>query len=121
MSSALETFRAQREAVEQVHARLAEVGELVRSLRGQIDAVAQDRSFRDLVRDERDLLERAAQMISEVRRLREQEFARCWRGVWRRRLAGVVLSLAASGLFGAGYVWASRPYEVLGGHVKTGH
>ena len=37
MSSALDAFRAQREAVEQVHARLHEVTELVHTLRAQID------------------------------------------------------------------------------------
>ena len=42
MSNALDAFRAQREAVEQVHARLTEVGELLRALQGQVDAVAQN-------------------------------------------------------------------------------
>jgi hypothetical protein len=111
MSSALDAFRALREAVEQVRVRLGEIAELVRNIHAQIDAVTQDRAFRELVQDERDLLERAERMISEVRRLREQELARFWPGVWRRWIAAVVFSLAASASFGAGYVWAVRPLE----------
>ena len=111
MSSALEAFRAQREAVEHVHARLGEVADLVRSLQSQIDAIVQNQAFREFVHDERDLITRAARTFAEVRRLREQELARFWPGVWRRWIAALLLSLAASGAFGAGYVWVSRPYE----------
>lgn len=49
MSSALETFRAQREAAEQVHARLKEVTELLRVATGQMQAVARDDEFRKLL------------------------------------------------------------------------
>jgi hypothetical protein len=64
-----------------------------------------------LVQDERDLLEPAERMILEVRRLREQEPGGFWPGVWRRWIAPVILSLVASASFGAGYIWAIRPFE----------
>jgi hypothetical protein len=111
MSSALDAFRAQREAVEQVHARLVEVGGLVQQLQNQIDAMGQDRAFRDVLRDESHWLERAERAIVEVRRLREQESARFWPGVWKRWAAAVVLSVVTLTAFGAGYAWASRPYD----------
>ena len=40
MESALETFRAQREAADQVHARVTEVAQLLEQLTRQVDAVA---------------------------------------------------------------------------------
>jgi hypothetical protein len=111
MSSALEAFRAQREAVEQVRARLGEVSELVRTVQSQIDAITQDRTFRDVLRDEANWLERAERAIAEARRLREHELARFWPGVWRRWAAAVALTIATLVAFGAGHAWASRPYE----------
>jgi hypothetical protein len=86
MSSALDAFRAQRDAIEQVHARLDGVATLVRALRTDIEAIGQDRAFRDVLRDEATWLERAERTIAEVRRLREQELSRFWPGVWRRGL-----------------------------------
>lgn len=111
MSSALDVFRAQREAVEQVHARLMEVGDLIRKLQSQIDTLAQDRAFRDALKGESHWLERAERMITEVRRLRQQELARFWPGVWRRWAAATVLSVGTLMSFGAGFAWAGRPYE----------
>jgi hypothetical protein len=111
MSSALDAFRAQREAVEQVHARLNEVAELVHTLRAQIDGLSQDRAFREVLRDEASWLQRAERMMAEVRHLREQELSRFWPGVWRRWMAAVALSLATLGSFGAGHALASRPHD----------
>lgn len=45
MSSALETFRAQREAAEQVHAILKEVTDLLRGVSGQMQAIVGDDGF----------------------------------------------------------------------------
>jgi len=112
MSNALDAFRAQREAVEQVHAQLAEVADLIRALQAQIDAVGQDRAFREVLGNEAALLERAERVIAEARRLREQELARFWPGVWKRWAAAVLLSVVTLASVGAGYAWTSRPYDV---------
>lgn len=111
MSSALDAFRAQRDAVDQVHARLVEVAELVRNVQAQIGAIGQDRGFRDVLQDEQNWLARAERMIAGVKSLREQELRRFWPGVWRRWVVAVAFGLAALASFGAGYVWANRPYE----------
>ena len=50
-------------------------------------------------------------MRAEVRRLREQELARFWPAVWRRWAAAVVLSFVTMASLGAGFAWASRPYD----------
>jgi hypothetical protein len=111
MSNALDAFRAQRDAVEQVHARLKEVTELVHALRAQIEALGQDQAFREVLRNEATWLDRAERTIAEVRRLREQELSRFWPGVWRRWMAAVALSLATLASFGAGHALASRPQD----------
>ena len=111
MSNALDAFRAQREAVEQVHTRLTEVGELLRSLQSQVDAVAQNQSLRDLLKGERTWLERTERTLAEVRSFREQEMRRFWPGVWRRWLVAVLFALAAAVASGAGYAAWIRPHE----------
>jgi hypothetical protein len=109
MSSALETFRAQREIAEQVHARLTEVTELLRGVTGQMQAVARDDEFRKLLAEEQVWLTRSTQLVGELRRLRESEMAQFWPWVWRRWAMAMVLS-AMTALGGvAGYVWAIRP------------
>lgn len=111
MSSALEAFRAQREAVEDVRARLQEVGELLRALKGQADALAQDDALRRVLRDEQTWLARAEQTVAHVRAFREEEMRRFWPGVWRRWAIALVFALGSAAAFGAGYAWSTRPDE----------
>jgi hypothetical protein len=111
MASALDAFRAQREAVDQVHARLTEVAALVRSVQGQVDAIAHDHGLREVLRDEQTWLERTQRTIADVRAFREQEMRRFWPAVWRRWAVAVVFALAAAATFGSGYAWASHPDE----------
>ena len=111
MSGALDAFRAQREAVEQVHARLAEVAELVRSLQAQVESIGRDQQLREVLRHEQNWLERAERFVAEVRAFREEELRRFWPAVWRRWLIAVAFALAAAAAFGAGHVWATRPHE----------
>jgi hypothetical protein len=49
MSSALNAFRAQRDEVEQIHARLTQVVELLRAIRSEAHAIAQDEALRKLL------------------------------------------------------------------------
>ena len=109
MSSALDAFRAQREAAEQIHARLTEVTELLRGVTGQVQAVVRDDEFRKLLLEEQVWLTRSTQLVAELRRLRESEMAQFWPWVWRRWAMAMVLSAATA--FGGvvGYVWAIRP------------
>ena len=111
MSSALDTFRAQREAVDQVHARLTEVANLVGRLQAQVDAIAQNQAFRQVLRDEELWLEGARHTVAEVRAFREDEMRRFWPAVWRRWIAAMAFALLSLVGFGAGYVWAARPRE----------
>jgi hypothetical protein len=84
MESSLDTFRAQREAADQVHARLTEVSQLLNQVQSQVDAVAGNGDLRAVLRDEHDWLRQAQKLLADVRYFREQERLRFWPGVWRR-------------------------------------
>jgi|CXWK01.1.fsa_nt_gi hypothetical protein len=111
MSSALKAFRAQRDEAEQIHARLTQVVELLRAIRSEVNVLAQDESLRKLLQEEQTWLVCTKDLISEARHFRETEARRFWPAVWRRWAVAVVFALAAAVAFGAGHVWASRPYE----------
>jgi hypothetical protein len=111
MSSALDAFRAQREAAEQIHARLTEVADLLRAIRSEANAIAQDERLRTLLQEEQTWLLRTQDLIRQVQYFRELETSRFWPAMWRRWVVAAVFALAAAAAFGAGHVWASRPYE----------
>ena len=52
MSSALDVFRAQREAADAVHARLTGVATLLRCIREETHAFANNEAFRKLLQEE---------------------------------------------------------------------
>jgi hypothetical protein len=101
MESALDTFRAQREAADQVHARLAEVAELLSQIKTQVDSVAGNAELRAVLRDERDRLRQAQQLLADVRYFREQERLRFWPGMWRRWAIALTFALASAAIAGA--------------------
>ena len=110
MESALDTFRAQREAADQVHARLTEVAQLIEQLTKEVDAVTGNTELRAVLRDERDWLSQAQQLLAEVRHFREQERLRFWPGVWRRWALAATFALASAAAAGAGYAWVAQFY-----------
>ena len=112
MSSALDAFRAQREAVEQVHARLTEVPDLFRWLQEQVDAIAQNQPFatwpagraepgwsEPSARSARSELPAKRSCVDSGRPSGDDGPSRC------------VCALASAAACGAGYAWAARPYE----------
>ena len=109
MPNALDTFRAQRDAADQVHARLTEVAGLLDRLRTQVEAVAGNTELRAVLRDEQAWLARTQEVLANVRYFREQEVARFWPAVWRRWVVALVFALASATAAGAGYGWATRP------------
>jgi hypothetical protein len=111
MSSALDAFRAQREEAEQIHAQLTQVVELLRAIRLEAHALANDETLRKLLLEEQRWLMRTTDLISEVRHFRELEASRFWPAMWRRWVVAALFALGAAAAFGAGHVWASRPYE----------
>lgn len=110
MASAIDVFREQREAADQVQERLTEVSQLLGQLRQQANALAMNEELRKVLREEQDWLERAQRAVSEVRSFREEEMHRFWPGVVARWALAVVFALAAAAAAGAGYARVTEPY-----------
>lgn len=110
MPNALDAFRAQKEAAEHVHARLEETEHLLRSLREQVNALTADRALAELLQREHEWLRQFEATMDEVRRFRALEAQRFWPGVMRRWLLAFSLALLGAWAYGAGRVWATRPY-----------
>jgi hypothetical protein len=111
MPNALDTFRAQREAADHVHARLTEITDLLARLQSQVDAVTANAEMRALLQQEQSWLAQLQGAIGDVRRLREQERQRFWPGVWRRWVLALGFALASAAASGAAYAWVARPYQ----------
>ena len=110
MANALDAFRAQREAVDQMHARLGEVSDLLARLRAQVDGLALHKDLKETLRDEQMWLAKAQHTMQEIRRWREIESRRVWSPVlWRWWLA-VTFALISTWLAGAGYAWMTEPH-----------
>lgn len=124
MPNALDAFRAQREAADQVHARLMEVSQLLGQLRTQVDSIAGNAEFRAVLRDEQEWLRRAEKLVADVRYFREQERLRYWPGVWRRWALAVVFALASAAAAGVGYALVAGDrvtwFEVQRGELDPG-
>jgi hypothetical protein len=82
MANALDAFRAQKEAADQVHARLTEVAALLNRLRLEVNGLVTT-ELRDALREKQSLLTRA-ETIAVARHFREQEMVRFWPSIWRR-------------------------------------
>jgi len=110
MPSAIDVFREQREAADQVHERLTEISQLVGQLRQQVNALAMNEELRKVLREERDWLTSAQLVVSQVRSFRLEEMTRFWPGVLRRWALALVFALAAAGVAGASYARVTKPY-----------
>ena len=110
MASAMDVFREQREAADQVHERLTEISQLVGQLRQQVNALAMNEDLRNVLREERDWLTSAQLAVSQVRSFREEEMMRVWPGVVGRWALALVFALAAAGVAGATYARVTKPY-----------
>ncbi len=110
MPTAIDTFRAQREAADGVYARLTEVSQLLHDLRGQADALVHNDELQAVLHRECSWLDQAQRTIAEARRWRELEMRRFWPGVWRRWALALVFALASAAAAGAGYAAVTRPW-----------
>jgi hypothetical protein len=111
MPSAIETFRAQREAAEGIHGSLQEVSELLKHLRQEADAIARNDELRAVLQREESWLEQAERAVAEVREWREAEALRFWPGVARRWAVALILALMSAWTAGAGYAFVTKPWE----------
>jgi hypothetical protein len=110
MPSAIDVFREQREAADQVHERLTEISQLVGQLREQVNALAMNEELRKVLPEEHDWLASAQLTVSQVSSFREEEMTRFWSGVIARWALALVFALASAAAAGASYAWAAKPY-----------
>src|SRR5437879_1161584 len=103
MTSTLDAFRDQREAVEQVHVRLLEVAALLGRLREQVELLAGHQELRAVLQQEENWLRRLDRAIAEARAWREEEARRFWPGIIRRCALALIFALASAAAVGAGY------------------
>ena len=115
MGNALDAFRAQREAVDQLHARIAEISGLLALVRREVDALSGSEPLRTLLKVEVGWLEQTQRTVREVRAWREQEARRFWPGVVRRWAVAGLFALASAAVAAGSYAWVTHPYaEELG-------
>ena len=108
MPNAIEMFRAQRDAADQVHARLSDVASLLRELQAQVAALTGNRQLRDWLHEEQTLVARTEHLLAQVQYVREQEVHRYWPAIWRRWALAFAFALMSAWAAGAGYAWAAR-------------
>jgi hypothetical protein len=110
MPSAIDVFREQREAAEQLHTQVQEISALLDHMRQQVNALALNEDLRTVLRQEQDWLTRAQLAVSEVRSFREQDMLRFWPGAIRRWIVALLFALVSAAAAGAGYAWWTKPY-----------
>jgi len=108
MPSAIDVFREQREAADQVHARLTDIATLLGQVRQQVNGLALNQDLRAVLKQEESWLVRAQVAVSEVRSFREQDMLRFWPGVVRRWIVALVFALGSAAAAGAAYAWVTR-------------
>jgi hypothetical protein len=111
MANALDTFREQRAAAGQVYAALKETSELVRGLQSQVNALERIDELKTLLQQEDRWLHEAQRLVAEMQRLRDNEMRRLLPAAIRRWTLAVIFALASAIATGAGYGWATSPYQ----------
>ncbi len=111
MANALDEFRAQREAADQLYARLKETSALLQSIQSDVARLVDHKALRELLSEQAVWLEHAARAVKDVRALRDDDIRRFWPAMWKRWAVATAFALASAFAFGSGYVWASRPYQ----------
>jgi hypothetical protein len=112
VSNALDLFRAQQAAVEQVNDRLNDVAGLVARLNDQVTQLVENKDLRQLLQEERTWLESAQRVVNDTRRWREEEARRYWPALMYRWLAALVYALASAYAVGLGYARVANPFAV---------
>jgi hypothetical protein len=111
MTNALDAFREQRAAAGQVYAVVRETATLLSELQAQVTALSRLDELKMLLQQEERWLREMERVITEVRRLREEEMRRLRPAVVRRWALAFFFALVSAVTAGAGYAWVTRPYE----------
>jgi hypothetical protein len=110
MSNALDAFRAQQAAIQEVSDNLKDVSDLLARLNDQLAEIAHDKDLRAVLQTETSWLDATERAISQVRAWRIEEARRFWPGLIRRWVPATALALASAFIGGAGYARATKPW-----------
>ena len=111
MANALDTFREQRAAAGEVCAALKEASELMRGLQSQVNTLTRVDELKALLQQEDRWLREAERVVGDGRRLSDEEIRRLRPAVVRRWALALIFAWASALAAGAGYAWATRPYQ----------
>jgi hypothetical protein len=110
MGNALDVFRAQQQAVDDLHSRLTEVAALLSDLKKEVAVLGVSDDLKHTLEAEHAWLARLHDLLGDVQSWRGCEFRRMRRTMlWQWGLV-ITFALAASAASGAGFLWASQPY-----------
>ena len=109
MSNALDAFREQQAAIQEVSDHLKDVSDLLARLNDQLTKIAHDEDLRAVLRTEKSWLDATERAISQVRAWRIEEARQFWPGIIRRWVPATALALASAFVAGAGSAWATKP------------
>jgi hypothetical protein len=111
MTNALDAFREQRVAAGQVYAVVRETAALISELQTQVKALSSMDELKALLQQEEHWLREMQRVVTELRRLPEEEMRRFGPAVVRRWALALLFALISAAATGAGYAWVTRPYE----------
>ena len=112
MRNALDTFKAQQEAAETLHARLTDVAALLSDLTVRVDRVRIGTELKATLDAEQRWLAQMQDLLRDVQRWRQWESRESrWKAVWRWS-AAVAFALAVSTATGCGFLWARQLYAI---------
>src|SRR5581483_283958 len=107
--NALDTFRAQQEAVDAIHQRLQDVASLLHRINTSVDAVAHNSDYKQLLAREESWLRESRNTVAELSDWRAREARQLWPRIGRWIVAAM-FALASAAAAGAGHAWITRPY-----------
>jgi multidrug efflux pump subunit AcrA (membrane-fusion protein) len=110
VGNALDLFRAQQAAVEQVLDRLNDVADLLTRLNDQATQLAHDRELRQLLQEERTWLDTAHRLVNETRHWREEDTRRYWPSLMYRWIAASLFALTSVYVAAVGYARVTKPF-----------
>lgn len=110
MANAVEMFKQQKAALEELQQAAARIEQSLGRARAELDALARHDALRALLTQEQQWLARTEAAVHSLRDWRHRESQGYGRPLaWRWALA-TTFALLAVAIAGAGYAWAARPY-----------
>lgn len=110
MANAVEMFKQQKAAFEELQQAAARIEQSLSRARAELDALARHEALGAVLTQEQQWLTRTERLVESLRNWRYRESLGYGRPLaWRWALA-TTFALFATAAAGAGYVWAARPY-----------